>query len=74
MPPIDHTPTAVIPRAPSDTGPLPAVPACDRNTAVFLSCPAWRRVAWAALALAWVAVAEAAYLLGRIAVLLWAWR
>ena len=69
MPPIDHELTQAIPRAPSDTGPLPAL-ACPRAG----PCPAWRRVAWAALILAWVAVAEAAYLLGRIALLLWAWR
>ena len=70
MPPIDQTPTAIIPRHASDTGPLPAVPACPRAG----PGAAWRRVSAAALVLAWVTLALWAYVLARAALLLWAWR
>jgi hypothetical protein len=81
--PVDHTPTTVIPRAPSDTGPLPALAGgLDRQrqkTAVFCRCPcapcpAWRRAAAAALVLAWVTLGLWAYALVRIGLLFWEWR
>ncbi len=69
MPP-DHDLTSPIPRAPSDTGPLPTVVGnCPQGPR-----PAWRRVSAAALVLAWATLALWAYVLARAALLLWAWR
>jgi hypothetical protein len=67
--PPDRDLTQVIPRAPSDTGPLPAI-ACPRAG----PCPGWRRAAAAALVLAWVTLALWAYALARIGLLFWEWR
>ena len=67
MPPPDHELTRPIPRL-TDTGPLPAL-ACHCRPD-----PAWRRVAAAALVLAWVTLALWAYALVRIGLLFWEWR
>jgi hypothetical protein len=75
---IDHTPTSVIPRTPSDTGQLAAYR--ETIAPVAAACPydhhprAWQRARTVALILTWVALAEAAYVLGRFGLLLAGWR
>jgi hypothetical protein len=73
VPPIDQTPTTVIPRHDSDTGQFPAVPPpaacpCARPGACRrAACD----VAWV---LAWVTLGIWAYVDVRAVMLLWAWR